>query len=503
MVKQHTTKHTPLHAGVPEEMAGKGEEHHRVSPLDAAWLYVESPRTPMHIGCVEIFAKPKRAGADYTLKLYQAMLASTSVAKPFSLKLGRSALGAVLPSWVEEHSPDLEYHVRRTAVPQPGGESELATLLARLQNLPLDTSRPLWECYLIDGLENHRFAIYTKMHHSLVDGVGGMHLLQSGLSTDPHERNMPAPWACARGGGAVHKDSGAQHHGVHLHGALNHALETIAIQLRSGPELLRAFLALAKAALPGNHAVLAVPYTAPLTVFNNKISTQHQFAALQLPLQRLHELARRAEVKLNDVLLAICGGALRRFLKDADALPERSLVAGIPVSVRPHGDTTMGSAITFALSSLGTDVEHPARRLRGIHQATAAAKAHLQSMDRAALVDYTLLLMSPYILELLAGLGGRGHPVFNLVISNVPGPAQPLYYNGARLEAIYPLSILTHGQALNITVVSYDGQLNIGFTACKAAVPQLQRLADYTREALDELERHFPVADGALRPAAA
>lgn len=477
------------HEASPADPATAGPHApHRISPIDAAWLYVESPATPMHVGCLQIFAKPKNAGRDYTLRLYEDMLRCTTAAPPYSLRLDRSRLGALLPAWVEQPQPDLEYHLRRTALPRPGGEMELRTLLARLQDAALDQNHPLWQSYLIDGLEQRRFALFTKIHHSLVDGVGGMHLLQAALSADPRERNMPAPWACARS----RAGHGLHHADEHLHGGLNHALGLALAQLRSGPGVVRAVTELARAALPGSHSLLAVPYTAPVAPFNGHLSTQRQFAALQLPLKRMRDLAHRAGVKLNDVFLAICGGALRRYLKEADALPEQPLVAGIPVSVRPKGDTTVGSAITFALSVLGTDLAHPRHRLQRIHQATVAAKEHLQRMDRAALTDYTLLLMAPYILELVAGLGGHGRPVFNVVVSNVPGPDHPLYFNGARLEGMYPMSVLTHGQALNITGISYDGKLDIGFTACKAAVPRLQSLADYAREALAELEQEFP-----------
>lgn len=478
--------------------ADEPRARHRVSPIDAAWLYVESPATPMHVGCLQIFAKPKHAGRDYTLKLYEDMLRCTTASPPYSFKPDRSVRGALLPAWLEQPQPDLEYHLRRTALPRPGGEKELGTLLARLQDTALDQDHPLWQFYLIDGLEHQRYALFTKIHHSLVDGVGGMHLLQAALSADPRERNMPAPWACARdrvGHGLHHADE-------HLHGGLNHALGLALTQLRSGPGVVRAVTELARAALPGSHSLLSVPYTAPVTPFNGHISTQRQFAALQLPLKRMRNLAHRAGVKLNDVFLAICGGALRRYLKEMNALPAQPLVAGIPVSVRPKGDTTVGSAITFALSVLGTDLAHPRHRLQRIHEATVAAKEHLQRMDRAALTDYTLLLMAPYILELVAGLGGRGHPVFNVVVSNVPGPDHPLYFNGARLEGMYPMSVLTHGQALNITGISYDGKLDIGFTACKSAVPRLQSLADYTGEALAELEQEFPARRRVRRAAA-
>jgi diacylglycerol O-acyltransferase len=488
-------------SGTPD--SGSHARPHRVNTLDAAWLYVESPATPMHVGCLQVFRKPKGASRGYTGEVYQEMLRSTLAVPPFSLRPGQSRLSSLLPTWEEQPHPDLEYHLRHTALPAPGGEHELAALLSRLHSTALDMKRPLWEFYLIDGLEDHRFALFTKMHHSLVDGISGMHLLQSALSTNPRQRHMPAPWSCGRHPDSGHPAPGGLHLDEHLHGGLNQALHLAMVQLRSAPGVIKALASLAKAALPGSHSLLSAPYTAPISVFNGQASRQRHFATLRLPLVRMQDLAHRAEVKLNDVFLAILGGALRRYLKEVDALPPHSLVAGIPVSVRPKGDTTVGTAITFALSVLGTDLEQPRQRLQCVHEATVAAKEHLRGMDRAALNDYTLLLMTPYILELMAGVGGHGHPVFNVVVSNVPGPAQPLYFNGARLEQMCPMSLLTHGQALNITAISYDGQLNIGYVACKTAMPEIQRLADYTRDALDELEAAFPLKKRAPRKRAA
>jgi diacylglycerol O-acyltransferase len=466
---------------------------HRVSPLDAAWLYVESPDTPMHVGCLQVFAKPKNASADYTLKIHQELLNCKCVVPPYSLKPGGSMINAVLPIWVDDPHPDLDYHLRRVALPHPGAEPELGALLSRLQSIELDMTRPLWECYLIDGLEKNRYALFIKIHHSLVDGIGGMQMLQSALSTDPRERHMPAPWASHEHRGLPSTPPEQHSADKHLHGVLSQALQLALTQLRSGPGVVRALSTLARAAMPGAHSLLSAPYTAPVTVFNGQTSAQRSYATLQLPLKRVQDLAHRAGVKLNDVFLTICGGALRRYLQDIGGLPAHSLTAGIPVSIRPRGDASVGTAITFALSTLATDLDDPGQRLHRVHQATVAAKEHLKMMDKTALIEYTLLLMAPYILELMAGLGGRGHPVFNLAISNVPGPEKTLYYNGARMLAMYPMSVLTHGQSLNITTISYAGQLNIGYTACKIAVPRVQRLAEFTLDALDELESVFPV----------
>jgi len=187
-------------------------------------------------------------------------------------------------------------------------------------------------------------------------------------------------------------------------------------------------------------------------------------------------------------VLALCGGSLRRFLLERDSLPAKSLTAGIPVSVRPKDDQGTGNAISFIISTLGTDIEDAAERLAAIRASVRHAKAHVQSLPRQAMMQYTVLLMAPTIVTLLSGIGGRTRPMFNVTISNVPGPEKPLYFRGARLEAIYPASIVTHGQALNITCQSYAGTMDFGFTGCHSSVPSLQKLAVYSAEALDELE---------------
>ncbi len=457
----------------------------RVKSLDAAWLYLESPETPMHVGCLQIFALPRGAGRTYVKKLVQTARTITQLEPPFSLKRHRSALGSVLPSWEEETQPDMTHHVPHHALPEPGDARELENLVARLQSDELDTARPLWECHIIEGLADHRFAIFTKIHHSLLDGVGGMRLLETMLATSPKDRGLPALWSRH----PDHHRSAPHDDGDHTPGAvIEHVLHFAATQLHAMQGLYRTAKAFGKAALDPKSSPLASPYTAPKSMLNGPVSQQHRLVTLDLSLTRVRRLGKRAGVTVNDVFLAMCAGALRRYMQEHNALPEQPLVAGLPVSLRPAGDTTVGTLVTFILSSLGTDLDDPVERLMAIHRSTLAAKHQLQELDRAALTEYTLLLMAPFIVKLLSGLGATGHPIFNLVISNVPGPSRPLYYNGARLTAMYPTSIVTHGQALNITVLSYARRLNVGFTACGHSVPHPERLAQYAVEALEELE---------------
>jgi len=231
-----------------------------------------------------------------------------------------------------------------------------------------------------------------------------------------------------------------------------------------------------------------VPFSAPMSVLNGRVREKRRFATQRFSMERLRAVATAAGCTLNDVVLAICGGALRRFLDERKALPGKSLTAGIPVSVRPKDDDGTGNAISFIISTLGTDIADPVARLDAIRASVKHAKEHVQSLPRQAMMQYTVLLMAPTILTLLTGIGGRTRPMFNITISNVPGPEKPLYFRGAELLATYPASIVTHGQAVNITCQSYAGYMNFGYTGCHSSVPSMQRLAVYTGEALQELE---------------
>jgi diacylglycerol O-acyltransferase / wax synthase len=233
---------------------------------------------------------------------------------------------------------------------------------------------------------------------------------------------------------------------------------------------------------------MIVPFSAPRSVLNGRVREKRRFATQQFSMERVRALASAAGCTINDVVLAICGSALRQFLLERGNLPAQSLTAGIPVSVRPVDDESGGNAISFIIATLGTDLSSPIERLDAIRNSVRQAKDHVQSLPKQAMLQYTILLMAPTILSLLTGMGGRTRPMFNITISNVPGPDKPLYFRGAELVATYPASIITHGQALNITCQSYAGYLNFGFTACHTSLPSMQKMAVYSAQAMSELE---------------
>lgn len=458
----------------------------RLNPLDASWLYTESRETPMHVGALMPFRLPDDAPADLLRRWMADFRQHRKFAAPWNRRLkSHLLLKSPVHHWVEDDDIDLEAHLRHTALPQPGGERELGELIARLHSQPLDLSRPPWECTLIEGLEGGRFAMYIKMHHALIDGVSGVKLLQRVLSTDPAKSlDIPPFWAVGASARKPERDTEAPS----VTNALAGVLAALRGQVGTVPQLLLAFgkmLRLTK----GADADLRVPFGAPGATINGRVRAKRRFATQQLALDRMKALAGAADCTLNDLVLAACGGALRRFLDDGGDLPEAALTAGIPVSVRPKDDEGTGNAITFIIATLGTDIADPLERLAAVRASTRAAKAHVQSLPRAAMTQYTIALMGPTILGLLTGLGGRMRPVFNLTISNVPGPDGPLYFRGAELLATYPVSIVTHGQALNITCHSYAGRMAFGFTGCHTTLPHLQRIAVYTGEAFEELER--------------
>ena len=457
----------------------------RLNPLDTAWLFTESRATPNHVGGLLQFRLPKGAPKDFLRQLMTEFRSHRQFKAPWNRRLKIAFNKNPLPVWIDDDDIDLEYHVRHAALPWPGGERELGELVGRLHSAPLDLARPPWECTIIEGLDGGRFALFVKMHHSLIDGISGMKQLVGAMSFDLQKSlKLPPFWAPGQAALPVARRAEAT---PSMAGATAAVIGGLSLQAKTLPQLAGAFgKMLMRIGDPKDGLVL--PFDAPRSVLNGRVREKRRFSTQQFEMARLRALAAAADCTLNDVVLAVCGGALRRFLLQSGSLPESSLTAGIPVSVRPKDDEGTGNAISFIVATLGTDIDDALARLQAIKASVGHAKAHVQGLPRQAMLQYTMLLMAPTILTLLTGIGGRTPPMFNITISNVPGPDKPLYFRGAELLAIYPASIVTHGQALNITCESYAGQMNFGFTACHSSVPSTQKLAVYTREALLELE---------------
>jgi WS/DGAT/MGAT family acyltransferase len=435
----------------------------------------------MHVGGLFEFTPPDDAPPDFLKTEFERLRESKAIPPPWNLKLVQGPLfDSRLPLMREDHDVDLDYHVRHSALPYPGGQRELGILVSRLHSHQLDMHRPLWEVHLIEGLEGDRFAIYLKMHHSLIDGVSGMRLILRSLSTNPDDRGTPAFWTVGAGSRAPH--DGQSPNGSGLIGSmLGTARDAAAAMTGIG----RAAVDLGLAAI--DNRPLQAPYRAPMSALQGHLSGQRRFATQQYELDLIKSLAKAAGCTLNDIVLYLSGTALRRYLAEHDRVPERPLTAGIPVNLREEGDQSTGTAVGMMVAELGTNIADPRERLEAIKQSTAAAKQHLRDVPPAGRASYTLLINGPYIAGLIAGLGSRAPVPFNVGISNVPGPPMPLYFNGSRLDALFPLSLLLHGNALNITCVSYAGTLNFGFTGARDTLPHLQHLAIFMGEAVEEI----------------
>jgi len=449
--------------------------------LDLSFVLMETRQTPMHVAGLQTFVPPPDAPRDFARQLFEYLKSFPVTAPPFNYRLRGPGTGQLVPSFEEVEKVDLDYHLRHSALPYPGGERELGVLVSRLHSNPMDFERPLWEIHLIEGLHGGRFAMYGKLHHALADGVSGVGLLN--FSTDPANSRTPPIWA---------QERKSRPRGGSRPSALGMLPAVLREQARAVPSLLRGLAGSATAALgiksDPDFTSLA---EAPRTIFNTNVTPQRRVATQATSLARMKAIGESAGGSVNDVLLAACSAALRRYLLEIGKLPRKSLVASIPVALPRDLTQAGGNAISFANVRLGTDVEDVRERFGVIRRSSVAGRAYLKQMSTAALMDYTVLISSPQMLTRLPGIGARVPPIYTVSVSNVPGPREKLYFLGAEMEAYYPISALAHGQALNITVMSYAGGLFFGFTACHDRVPSVQRLAVYTGEARDELEHVF------------
>jgi WS/DGAT/MGAT family acyltransferase len=456
----------------------------KLTALDRSFLAWESRDVMMHVGGLLEFSPTKHASLDLSRELRDELSKKTAVEAPFDVRLLHpDLLASPLQAWVPDENLDVEYHVRRSALPQPGDERELGILVSRLHGTPLDFHRPPWEAHFIEGLEGKRLAVYFKVHHALLDGYTGSRILSRSLSTDPTEVDAPLFFSRA----PLPKKSRSDGEYAPTFDALLHGARE---QIGAAKDVGRAVMNAVRARRARDKD-LALPLQAPRSVLNQRITRSRRIATQQVELQRIRAIATAAGGTMNDVVLALCGAALRRFLADQDRLPERPLVAMVPVNVRPKDDPGGGNAVGAILASLATDETEPEKAMAAIIASTRRAKAQLQGMSKSAIIQYSGLILAPLMLAFVPGAVGRIRPAFNVVISNVPGPEEPLYFRGWRLDASYPLSIPFHGYGLNITVQSYAGSLNFGFTGCRDTLPHLQRLAVHAGEAVDELERVF------------
>ncbi|APE09458.1 diacylglycerol O-acyltransferase [Rhodococcus sp. 2G] len=459
-----------------------------MSPTDSMFLLGESRDHPMHVGGLILLSPQDGTSAADLGALFTAATQNGEVAPLWRKRAVRSLGTFGQWAWEEDSELDLSYHVRRNALPQPGGLDELWDLVSRLHSTLLDRSRPLWQMHVIEGLADGRLAVYTKIHHALADGVGAMKLLRRALSPDSEQTGMPAPWSLFDAPSRSHSSGTA----LDLPEAAMQAVRTATSEVTG---FVPALAGTVNRALRGGGGSLSL--AAPNTMINVPISGTRRFAARSWTLTRLRAVSRAADATVNDVVLAMSSGALRAFLTEQEALPGKSLVAMVPVCLRPDKDCA-GNELGVLMVDMGTDLADPADRLARVSASTTQGKASMQGMSSLSRLAASALGVAPLAVGILTRNRALPRPPFNVIVSNVPGAPDPLYWNGARVDAVYPLSVPVDGQALNITCTSTDDAIAFGLTSCSRSLPQLQPLLDHFDTALGELEDAFdivPVAD--------
>lgn len=450
-----------------------------LSFIDNAFLLLEQRQQPLHVAALCLLQPPADAPEDFAYRLAERMRQSTVAVPPFNHRLRRRA---GINFWEEADDFDIAQHFVHLALPRPGRMRELLAMVSRVHSQHLDRAYPLWRCYLIEGLHDGRIALYFKIHHALVDGVAGIRLLMKTMMADAETSlEVPPPWEAhtRRGGKRSLPLPAPQLRSLDtLRGLAQQGVASVApvwSRLRQSRQDQRM----------GNPDCVGAGH-APRSIFNQNISASRRFAAQSYSRTRVKAIATRFDATSNDVVLAMCGGALRQYLIERNALPAEPLVAAVPVSTRSD-DGTSGNEVAFALAHLGTHIADTGERLRAIKSCMDYNKTALRSLNPAQLYAYEGLLFAPGLLGLASGRR-RGRHVVNVVISHVPGPTEDLHWQGCRLDGIYPVSIVIHQIALNITLVSRSDSIDFGLIGCRRTLPHMQRLLDYLGESLDSLE---------------
>ncbi|NND67094.1 MAG: wax ester/triacylglycerol synthase family O-acyltransferase [Halioglobus sp.] len=449
----------------------------KLNVLDRSFLRLESPRHPFHVAGLMLFKLPENAPKNAVRKLVKWAARLNTLWPILNKKLSHPEdLGKT--GWVNEDNFRPERHVLHYALPQPGRMEDLLGLVSRAHERQLDLHRPLWEVHIIEGLPNNRFAIYCKVHHALLDGAAGMKMLNSLFSDSPAVHDSPPadlptvkpelPRSMLRG--------------------LEEAGRGILEQYRAIPELSSLFTQLGLDALRGKQHGMKLPFTAPRSILNSETDSARRIILCDLPFPAVRKMGRKTGGSMNDVLLAVCGGALRRYLLEQDALPKKSLVAGLPVSIR-RKEKADANQLSFILCPFFTDEADDLQRLQQVIKTTTEAKAKLATMSATAGQDFTNLIMMPTVVLTLAG-ATNVPPAINAIFSNVPGSADKLYLEGAELESIYPFSVVTDGMGINLTVVSYDRKLCFAITSCPTQQPRIEHF-----------DKHLKASYKALRAA--
>ena len=441
-------------------------------PIDFIFLSLEKRQQPMHVGGLFLFEIPENAPDTFMQDLVNDIRKSKTIpVPPFNNRL--SGL-----FWDEDEEFDLDHHFRHVSLPHPGRIRELLIYISQEHSTLIDRAKPLWTCNIIEGIEGNRFAMYFKIHHAMVDGVAGMRLIEKSLSDDPTEKSIVPPW-CVEGKRAkLLKESKP--------GRIKKVLMGLKDQLQATPRVMQE---LSQTLLKdfGRNPDYVSSFQAPSSILNQRVSSSRRFAAQSFELDRFRHIAKALDVTINDIVLAVCSGALREYLISHQSLPNKPLIAMVPASLRSD-DSDVSNRITMILANLATHKDDPLERLQTIRRSVQNAKQRFKRMTSDQILNYSAVVYGPAGLNILSGMMPK-HQAFNLVISNVPGPREPLYWNGAKLDALYPASIVLDGQALNITMTSYLDKLEVGLTACRNALPRMQNLLTHLEDEILRFEQ--------------
>ncbi|MFM2423132.1 MAG: hypothetical protein RL291_1662 [Pseudomonadota bacterium] len=496
-----------------------------LSGVDASFLHMETPEMPMHVGSLHLLDLPEGYKGDFYDDFVKYVGGRLHLASVFERKLAQMPFEMSNPVWVDDDDVDLEYHVRRVVLSKPGSMRQLEQYVGRLHSTLLDRSRPLWEMYVIEGLHTGQMALYAKVHHAAIDGQAGVALAKALYDISPEPRAIRAPRVRQRSNqyqlGVAELATAAMQNTVQQYvklittmpGAIR-ALATVTMPAFSQmtktapmqlPNLSAPNFGLPAASIDKKTGLPSAFGLAPKTVLNVAITNQRAFAGRSVPLAETKALAKRIGVSLNDMVMAACAGALRRYMDDLGETLDRSMSAYVPVSLREAGNSDPNNQVTMMLATLATDLKNPIDRLKAINASTSASKELTGSLKAAIPTDFPSF-GAPWIMTGLATLFGRSRisdqmpPLANVAISNVPGVPIQLYVAGAKMATYFPVSIPAHGCALNITVQSYNGSLDYGLTACRRAVPDVDELANYIVAAHAELAKAILAVPAVQQP---
>ncbi len=467
----------------------------RLSGMDAAFLYLETPTTHMHVHAVMVL-DPSTVPGGYSFEKIKAHLASRLPMLPeFRRRLASVPFDLLRPVWFDDPDFDFDYHVRRIAVPSPGTIAQVADIVGDLASRPLDRSRPLWEFWVIEGVENGAVVAVARMHHATIDGVSGSSLMTTILDLEPQPVDA-AP--AADDWEPEHKPSDIE---LLQHAIVSRLRRPLPLALAMAmPNLLRAAVGITRVRRDPSRPSGGTPFNTPRTPWNAPLTAHRRVAFASISLDEVKSMKNAFGCTVNDIVLATATGALRQYLQRLDALPDRPLLAACPVSVRNDQTADIDSAnkVSTMFVSLPTHLDDVDAQIAHIRAATKGAKEEHNAAGARTLLELGELAgprSFGLASRLLGGLASRGPVPINLVISNVPGPPFPLFLGGARVMSMLPLGPPIEGAGLNITVLSYLDRIDWGFIACRELVPRLQDMAHAVEDAHHELLKAAHIDD--------